>query len=165
MAVEVEKTTLSQLTTRYLVVTGSMSESSYTTGQSIIKKFLAWWPHGRDYQVRSIRPSMLDEWLAHEEPRLRNVTYNCYAGFLKQLFDIAVKDRIIPDSPAKLLFPTTKSTCTDSWQSWAAACRRSRPSDSGADGAPSEAMKKGLKKSHAPADPHPASAPLLFLLR
>lgn len=32
---------------------------------------------------------MLDEWLAHEEPRLRNVTYNRYAGFLKQLFDIA----------------------------------------------------------------------------
>ena len=29
-------------------------------------------------------------------PGLRNVTYNRYAGFLKQLFDIAVKDRIIP---------------------------------------------------------------------
>ena len=100
---EVEKTTLGQLIQRYLVVTGSMSESSRTTDQSIIRKFLAWWPHGKDFQVRSIRPSMLDEWLAHEEPRLRNVTYNRYAGFLKQLFDIAVKDRIIPDSPAKLL--------------------------------------------------------------
>ncbi len=100
---EVEKTTLGELIGRYLVVTGSMSESSRTTDQSIIKKFLAWWPHGRDYQVRSIRPSILDEWLAHEEPRLRNVTYNRYAGFLKQLFDIAVKDRIIPESPAKLL--------------------------------------------------------------
>ena len=100
---EVEKTTLGQLIQRYLVVTGSMSESSRVTDQSIIKKFLAWWPHGRDYQVRSIRPSMLDEWLTHEEPRLRNVTYNRYAGFLKQLFDIAVKDRIIPESPAKLL--------------------------------------------------------------
>lgn len=100
---EVEKTTLHQLIGRYLVVTGSMSESSRTTDQSIIKRFLAWWPHGRDYQVRQIRPSMLDEWLAHEEPRLRNVTYNRYAGCLKQLFDIAVKDRIIPKSPAKLL--------------------------------------------------------------
>ena len=46
---------------------------------------------------------MLDEWLAQEELRLRNVTYNRYAGFLKQLFDIAVKDRISPESPAKLL--------------------------------------------------------------
>ena len=100
---EVEKTTFGQLIQRYLVVTGSMSESSRVTDQSIIKRFLAWWPHGKEYQVRSIRPSMLDEWLAHEEPRLRNVTYNRYAGFLKQLFDIAVKDRIIPESPAKLL--------------------------------------------------------------
>ena len=99
----VEKTTLHQLIGRYLVVTGSVSESSRVTDQSIIKRFLAWWPHGRDYQVRQIRPSMLDEWLAHEEPRLRNVTYNRYAGFLKQLFDIAVKDRIILESPAKLL--------------------------------------------------------------
>ena len=100
---EVEKTTLHQLIGRYLIVTGSVSLSSRTTDQSIIKKFLAWWPHGRDYQVRQIRPSVLDEWLAHEESRLRNVTYNRYAGFLKQLFDIAVKDRIIPESPAKLL--------------------------------------------------------------
>ena len=100
---EVEKTTLGQFIARYLVVTGSMSESSRVTDQSIIKMFLAWWPHGRDFQVRLIRPSMLDEWLAHEEPRLRNVTYNRYAGFLKQLFDIAVKDRIIPESPAKQL--------------------------------------------------------------
>ena len=100
---EVEKTTLAQLIHRYRVVTGSMSESSRTTDQSIIKRFIAWWPHGRDCQVRQIRPSMLDEWPAHEEPRLRNVTYNRYAGFLKQLFDIAVKDRIIPESPARSL--------------------------------------------------------------
>ena len=84
-------------------VTGGMAENTHVTNNAIINHFLAWWPHGRDYQVRSIRPSMLDEWLAHEEPRLRNVTYNRYAGFLKQLFDIAVKDRIIAESPAKLL--------------------------------------------------------------
>ncbi len=103
MDAEVKKTPLRQLIQRHVVVTGSMSESSRTTDQSIIKRFLDWWPHGRDYQVRQIRPSMLDGWLAHEEPRLRNVTYNRYAGFLKQLFDIAVEDRIIPESPPKQL--------------------------------------------------------------
>ena len=40
---------------------------------------------------------------ALQEPRLRNVSYNRYAGFLKQLFEIAVKDRIIAESPAKSL--------------------------------------------------------------
>lgn len=97
---EVEKTTLAELIERYHAVTASLSESSRATDRSIIKKFLAWWPHGRDCQVRQIRPSMLDEWLAHEAPRLRNVSYNGYTGFLKQLFSIAVKDRIIAESPA-----------------------------------------------------------------
>lgn len=46
--------------------------------------------------MRQVRLSMLDEWLAHEAPRLRNVRYNGYTAFLKQLFSIAVKDCIIP---------------------------------------------------------------------
>ncbi len=100
---EVEKTTLAELIERYHAVTASLSESSRATDRSIIKKFLAWWPHGRDCQVRQIRPSMLDEWLAHEAPRLRNVSYNGYTGFLKQLFAIAVKDRVIAESPAASL--------------------------------------------------------------
>ena len=60
---------------------------------------------GHDYykEVRKIRPTQLDEWLASEEPRLRNTTYNRYAGFLKQLFQLAVKDRIIAESPCKEL--------------------------------------------------------------
>jgi integrase len=100
---EVEKTTLGQLIQRFLMVTGGMAHNTHVTNNAIINHFLAWWPHGRDFQVRQIRPSMLDEWLAHEEPRLRNVTYNRYAGFLKQLFDIALKDRMIPESPARQL--------------------------------------------------------------
>jgi integrase len=100
---EVEKTTLGQLIQRFLMATGGMAHNTHVTNNAIINHFLAWWPHGRDFQVRQIRPSMLDEWLAHEEPRLRNVTYNRYAGFLKQLFDIALKDRMIPESPARQL--------------------------------------------------------------
>ena len=100
---EVEKTTIGQLIQRFLVVTGGMAHNTHVTNNAIINEFLRWWPHGRDYQVRLIRPSSLDEWLALQEPRLRNVSYNRYAGFLKQLFDIAVKDRIIAESPAKSL--------------------------------------------------------------
>lgn len=92
---EVEKTTIGQLIERFVMITGGMAENPHVTNNAIINRFLAWWPHGRDFQVRLIRPSSLDEWLAHEEPRLRNVTYNRYAGFLKQLFEIAVKDRMI----------------------------------------------------------------------
>lgn len=57
------------------------------------------WPGGINIEVRQIRPSHLDEWLALHEPRLKNTSYNRYAGVLKQLFRIAVKDRIIAKSP------------------------------------------------------------------
>ena len=100
---EVEKTTLEELIKRYHAVTASLSESSRATDQSIIKRFWAWWPHGWDFQVRQVRPSVLDEWLAHEAPRLRNVSYNGYTALIRQLFDIAVKDRIIAVSPASQL--------------------------------------------------------------
>ena len=53
--------------------------------------------------MRQVRPSTLDEWLAHEAPRLRNVSYNGYTAFIRQLFDIAVKDRVIAVSPASQL--------------------------------------------------------------
>src|SRR5439155_19740621 len=40
-------------------------------------------------------------WLAIHECRLKNIGYNSYALFLKQLFALAVKDRIISESPMK----------------------------------------------------------------
>src|ERR1035438_360538 len=34
------------------------------------------WAHGLDIQVSRIRPSMIDEWLAKQEPRLKNSSYD-----------------------------------------------------------------------------------------
>jgi integrase len=96
---EVEKTTLRQLTRKLLAVNRGKSQSTqYMTG-AIIRDFEAWWSHGLDFQVRNIRPSHLEEWLATHERRLKNTSYNRYAGVLKQLFEVAVKDRIIAASP------------------------------------------------------------------
>ncbi len=100
---EVEKTTLGELIERFQAVTQGMVPNTQVTNRAIINCFLKWWPHGLNYQVRNIRPSQLDEWLAIQAPRLRNTTYNRYAGFLKQLFAIAVKDRVIVESPCKHL--------------------------------------------------------------
>jgi len=57
------------------------------------------WPAGIDVEVRSIKPSHLDQWLAMQEDRLKNTTYNRYTGLLRELFDIGVRDRIISRSP------------------------------------------------------------------
>jgi Site-specific recombinase XerD len=59
------------------------------------------WAHGLDIQVSRVRPSMLDEFLAKVEPDLKNTSYNRVGLFLKQLFDLAVADRIIAESPVE----------------------------------------------------------------
>jgi integrase len=46
-----------------------------------------------------VKPSQLSEWLGQHERRLKNTSYNRYAGFLKQVFEIAVTDRMIAHSP------------------------------------------------------------------
>lgn len=96
---EVEKTTLRQLHRKFIAVNQGKAQSTRDATQAILKDFESWWPHGLDFQVRNVRPSHLDEWLATHERRLKNTSYNRYAGVLKGVFDLAVKDRIIAASP------------------------------------------------------------------
>ena len=98
---EVEKTELRELIQKYIDINQGKSESTQATNASIIKTFKQSWKHGLAIQVRHIRTTELEEWLASQEKRLANSSYNRYAGFLKELFEIAVKDRIIDESPFK----------------------------------------------------------------
>ena len=100
---EVEKTTVRQLVAKFEESSRGFVKNTQVTTNAIIKSFKKWLGSDFDMEVRKIRPSQLDEWLASEEPRLRNTTYNRYAGFLKQLFALAAKDKIVSESPAKAL--------------------------------------------------------------
>lgn len=97
--VEVEKTTLRQLHQKMIAVTRGKSESSRNVVKAVIEDFEKCWKHGLDFQVRNIRPSHLEEWLATHERRLLNSSFNRYAGVIKQMYELAVKDRIIAASP------------------------------------------------------------------
>ena len=92
---ECERMTLRELLGRFVAVNQGRAINTQKTNRSIIRKMIKAWPGGIDMEVRQIRPSHLDEWLAVHEPRLKNTSYNRYAGLLKQLFEIAVKDRIV----------------------------------------------------------------------
>ncbi len=96
---EKERTTFAELIATFVAINRGKSKSTQTTHASIIKHLRQTWRFGWDIEVRDIRPSHLEEWLAFHEARLRNTSYNRYAGCLKQMFDIAVKDRIIAESP------------------------------------------------------------------
>jgi len=96
---EAEKTTLIQLIEKFSKARQGKSESTRDTEASIIKIFKADWEYGLDIRISKVKPSMLDEWLAKQEPRLKHSSYNRYAQFLKHLFSIATADRMIHVSP------------------------------------------------------------------
>lgn len=96
---EVERTTLGELHQRVIAVSQGKSDSTIRTTLGILQKFEEWWPQKGKTEVRTIRPSHLEEWLASNERRLKNTSYNRYAGVLKQTFELAVTDRIIAESP------------------------------------------------------------------
>lgn len=100
---ELEKTTLKEIIEKTVASNKGKSETTQKALASVIKCFRKTWRYGLDMQVRNVRPSQLDEWLAMHEPRLRNTSYNRFLGFIKQFFELAVKDRIIPESPCKYL--------------------------------------------------------------
>ncbi len=94
-----EKTTLKQLLAKFVASRQGKADSTKATDASIQKRFEAEWKHGLDIRVSLIKPSHLDEWLAANEARIENTTYNRYGDFLKALFEIAVSDRMIVESP------------------------------------------------------------------
>jgi len=105
---ESAKTTLAQLLEKFVSVRSGMRPSTVKTDASIIKSFKAHWKHGLDIRVSAIKPSMIDQWLAVVEPDLMNSSYNRFTQFIKQLFDMAVRDRIIVESPHASLRNTWK---------------------------------------------------------
>lgn len=96
---ETEKTTLAQLIEKFNAANVGAADKG--TNDSMIKRLTETWQHGMDIQVSKIKPSHLDEWLAanSKSAEWKNTTYNKYCTFLRALFQIAVGDKMIVESP------------------------------------------------------------------
>jgi integrase len=96
---ELEKTNLSQLIDKFIASTVGKADAG--TDASMIKRLRETWQHGMDIRVLDIKPSHLDAWLASnsKDGEWKNTTYNKYCTFLRSLFQIAVSDKMIVESP------------------------------------------------------------------
>jgi integrase len=92
---EAEKMSLATLLEKFTEANRGKADKTKRTNESIINRFKATWKYGLGIRVSQIRVSQLNGWLAAHESRLKNSSYNRYAAFLKQLFEIAVADRVI----------------------------------------------------------------------
>ncbi len=100
---ETERTTLNQLLEKFTAMNRGKAAKTQATNLSIIKQFRRTWRPGLDLMVSQVQPSQLNEWLALHEGRLKNTSYNRYVGLLKQLFEIAMADRMISRSPVEAI--------------------------------------------------------------
>ena len=127
---KVGKMTLEELLRLYEERLGQYAPKTIATRQSIFKIFKQSWPHGLNIPVHSVSTGQLELWLARRRANFKNATYNEYARFLRHLFELALKFRVIAASPAaglKGLRVETPIRATPTWgQFQTSGCGHSR---------------------------------------
>jgi integrase len=92
------KLTLAELCDRYWATIQHQAPKTVQRKVLIIHRIKSQWPTGRLTQVAKIRPSHVDLWLSryHFGSASRNLFISC----VKEIFALALRDRIIATSPA-----------------------------------------------------------------
>ena len=92
------KLTLAELSDRYAATFQHQAPKMIERKLLIIHRIKAHWPTGRLTQIAKIRPSHVDLWLSryHFGSASRNLFISC----IKEIFALALRDRIIATSPA-----------------------------------------------------------------
>jgi integrase len=95
------KVTLANLCERYSKGIQNLKPKTVDQKRFVAGRIKDNWPTGSRVQVVKIKPSECDEWLARFE--LGASSRNAHIQCLKEVFALALRDKIIPDSPASHL--------------------------------------------------------------
>jgi integrase len=98
------KVTLRELTNRWLKTIQDSKPKTLEGKEHIARKIKEHWPGGSLVQITKIKPSDCDLWLAGCAQISRNgfsaSSRNAHVQILKEVFALALRDKIISDSPA-----------------------------------------------------------------
>jgi integrase len=90
--------TLEELANRYLATIRHQKPKTVERKTFIVGRIKEHWPTGKLTQVGKIRPSDVDLWLARYN--FGSASRNLFISCVKEMFEMAVRDRIIATSPA-----------------------------------------------------------------
>jgi integrase len=92
------KLTLRELCKRYLQTVQHQKPKTVERKTFIVSRIKRDWPNGSAVQLGKIKPSDVDVWLSHYRfgPASRNLHMSC----IREVFGLAVRDRIVSASPA-----------------------------------------------------------------
>ena len=92
------KLTLPELCDRYLKTVQHQKPKTVERKTFIVGRIKRDWPTGRLTQIAKIKPSDVDVWLSRY--RFGSASRNLHISCIKEIFTLALRDRIIPASPA-----------------------------------------------------------------
>jgi integrase len=92
------KITLGELCDSYLKTLHTLKSKTRKQKTGVVEKIKKHWPTGKAVQVTKIKPTECDQWLARFQ--FGAASRNFYVQVLKEVFNAAVADGIIADSPA-----------------------------------------------------------------
>jgi len=90
------KITLVELCDKYLLTVKHQGKSTVVGKSGVIRKIKSSWPGGADRLIQKIKPSEATEFLAEPQGQSR---HRQALNVLRSMFAIAVKDRMIANSP------------------------------------------------------------------
>jgi integrase len=93
-------TSLVEVLNKYARTIGTDAPKTQTGKRAVIEKLQATWYGADKLPLRSIRPSDVEAWLSEHYGGLSAAYYNSALTVLRSVFDQAVRDRIIAESPA-----------------------------------------------------------------
>jgi integrase len=103
-------TSLNEALNKYERAIGALSPKTQRDRLSIIEKLRRDW-YGADFlPLPTIKPSDVEVWLSRHYGQLSAAAYNAALSVLRNVFDLAVRDRIIAESPAASLTYKKRAT-------------------------------------------------------
>jgi integrase len=90
---------LEALLTKFREVRAGKAANTVATEASIISRFESEFGLTMDTMVSRVKPSDVESWLAKVGDGLRHSSYNRFRQFVRQLFQLAVDDRVVAQSP------------------------------------------------------------------
>lgn len=94
------KLTIGALADRYLNSIAYLDDKTVRTRKSIAKQFKATWPGGVEQPIQGVRASEVQTWLGLHSSRVGKATLNEYLRFVRQMFTLALNDRMVVENPA-----------------------------------------------------------------
>jgi integrase len=107
------KLTLGELCDRYLKTIQHQKPKTVERKMCIVTRIKDEWPTGKLTQVAKVKPSDVDVWLssiAQRAKRFGSASRNLHIACVKEVFALAVRDRMIPVSPSLHLRSVKRET-------------------------------------------------------